>query len=161
MRALSCALMLAVGLIIGGPVSASTYTFPLEGIQETPPVPSPGTGSATLIVDDGTGSWTLTGSFSSLLGTTTAAHIHIAPPGSPGPVIAPLTIAPPGLTSGSLSGAGIFAPVHLTALYAGDLYVNVHSVVFPGGEIRGQIVPEPTSLALLGLCLLPLIRRRG
>ena len=46
-------------------------------------------------------------------------------------------------------------PEFVSELEAGNLYFNIHSVGFPGGEIRGQIekVPEPTailSLALIG-----------
>ena len=29
------------------------------------------------------------------------------------------------------------------ALFAGELYVNIHTTDYPAGEIRGQIVPEP------------------
>ena len=34
----------------------------------------------------------------------------------------------------------------------GETYLNIHTVNFPGGEIRGQLeaVPEPTTLLLLG-----------
>lgn len=42
----------------------------------------------------------------------------------------------------------------LPDILAGLSYLNFHTVQFPGGEIRGQIlqqVPEPATLALLGL----------
>lgn len=40
-----------------------------------------------------------------------------------------------------------------TELFNGDLYVQIHTVNFPNGELRGQltVVPEPGTTALLGL----------
>ena len=31
--------------------------------------------------------------------------------------------------------------------------MNIHSTTFTGGEIRGQVIPEPTTLLLIGLGL--------
>jgi hypothetical protein len=53
----------------------------------------------------------------------------------------------------------------VAALEDGFAYGNLHTSVNPGGEIRGQLceteaVPEPASLAALGLGGLALLRRR-
>jgi hypothetical protein len=57
-----------------------------------------------------------------------------------------------------------FLPALLADLLAGNLYINVHTSDFPGGEIRGQIlrVPEPQSLPLImcGLLAIYLVRRK-
>jgi hypothetical protein len=68
----------------------------------------------------------------------TAAHIHVAPAGVPGPVV--VTLAPP--TSGSSSGcvSGVDADLIKAIRQHPELYyVNVHNVEFPGGALRGQL----------------------
>jgi glucose/arabinose dehydrogenase len=70
----------------------------------------------------------------------TASHIHVAPPGVPGPIVVPLV--PP--TDGSSSGcANNIAPRLIANIinHPEEYYVNVHNAEFPAGAIRGQL-PE-------------------
>lgn len=66
-----------------------------------------------------------------------AAHIHVAPVGSPGPVVVPLA-AP---TSGSSSAcATVDRDLALAILmHPENYYVNVHNAQFPAGAVRGQL----------------------
>ena len=68
----------------------------------------------------------------------TAAHIHMAPAGSNGPVIVPLTKYEN--TFSAPAGAKL-TDEQYAAYKAGNLYVNVHSNDNKGGEVRAQLVP--------------------
>ena len=109
----------------------------MTGSQETPPNNSPGTGTAKITVNIGQGEvcWVLT--VQNLEAPATAAHIHVAPVGVPGPIVVPLS--PP--TSGSSQGCQTVdrALAKNIAKHPEEYYVNVHTTVFPGGEIRGQL----------------------
>jgi hypothetical protein len=51
-------------------------------------------------------------------------------------------------------GTALSAEAALIAgLNAGQAYVNIHDAEFPGGEIRGQLVPEPATWSFVGLAL--------
>jgi len=82
------------------------------------------------------------------------AHLHLAPAGANGPVVVTLTphmmptlISPQGviaegvITAASLSGplAGKQVSDLVAAIEAGNVYTNVHSNKYPGGELRGQV----------------------
>lgn len=49
--------------------------------------------------------------------------------------------------------AGTTLTTNLPAIKAGLSYINFHTVQFGGGEIRGQIVPEPSAIVLVGVGL--------
>ena len=95
-------------------------------------------------------------SWSGLTAPATASHIHgPAAPGVNAPVLFPLA-GMPAATAGAVPQQvfGI-TPAQVAQLFAGQFYFNVHTSIFPGGEIRGQItlVPEPSTLALTGMGL--------
>jgi hypothetical protein len=89
--------------------------------------------------------------YAGLTANATSAHIHRGAIGANGPV--QIDFAPLGFTFGAQSGT--FSKLSLTALtasqvtdlLAGNLYVNIHSSSFPGGEIRAQLNATPPGVA--------------
>jgi hypothetical protein len=71
--------------------------------------------------------------------TPTVAHIHEAPAGKSGPIIIPL-VQTAGDTWSVPAGAKL-TDAQFESYKAGNLYFNVHSAAYKGGEIRGQIKP--------------------
>jgi CHRD domain-containing protein len=123
-------------------------TSVLTGALQNPPVVTSATGVGGVVVDptdtDVNGNIAITGgmTFSGLTPTLGGHHIHQAPIGDPtnnGPVIIGLTLAADGQTAVVPPNTRL-TPAQYTALLAGELYFNVHTVANPVGEIRGQIV---------------------
>jgi len=106
----------------------------LSPTEEVPPAAqSSGSGSGSIrVTQDGSvsGSVTTTG----VQGTM--AHIHQGAKGANGPVIVPLTKS--GDTYTVPAGAKLNAS-QMQALKDGNLYVNVHSDKYKGGEVRAQL----------------------
>jgi hypothetical protein len=131
-----------------------TYTATLQGGQENPPVNSSGTATATVLLSKSGDrldvSVTMTG-----LVNVTQAHIHRAPRGTNGGVIFwlyqpnnPLYPATPNQLAKSWLNPSIdsrdqaLTQSVIDDLRAGNLYVNYHTTVNPGGEIRGQLTRQ-------------------
>ncbi|GEM_PF-1234496 len=129
---------------IRGQVSFPNIAFEttLAGTQEVPPTGSSASAAANYTVNINTGAVSGTMAFSGLTSAATAAHFHQAAAGATGPVILALT-GGAGSTSGVWTISGTFTPAELTALGSDQLYLNLHSVNFPNGEIRGQVYYPP------------------
>ena len=113
----------------------STLNVRLSGAEEVPPINVPGSGSGTIrVASDGA----VNGSVSTTGVQGTMAHIHQAARGQNGPVIIPLTKS--GDTYTVPEGRKLNA-AQMQAYKAGNLYVNVHSDRYKGGEIRAQLQP--------------------
>jgi hypothetical protein len=127
--------------------AAEVFEATLAGYNEVDPVDTDATGSVTASLQANV--LVLTGSFSGLSAAYTASHIHQATAGTNGGVIIPLvpTVDGDGLGGTFEAASNTFALTddQVTALRAGDLYVNVHTSANPGGEIRGQLLESPNA----------------
>ncbi len=142
----------------------NAFRTPLDGYQEIPTLSTTGNGLLVLRVADDESSIDYTLSYDALEGNVLQAHIHLGRPAFNGGVMVFLcsnvgspvpTPACPGPNSGEVSGtldaasviAGALgqgiAPGELdeviAALRNGAAYGNVHTSLYPGGEIRGNI----------------------
>src|SRR3990170_3919242 len=112
------------------------FTARLEGNNETPnPIATSGNGTAwaVLSADKSTLSYNVT--YAQLDSPFTAAHLHLAPTGVGGGVVHPIIFIG-NSASGQWTG---LADSILAKLVKEQIYLNVHSQKYPGGEIRDQL----------------------
>ena len=135
----------------------------LTSYQEVPALSTPGQGTFRATIDRKDQEIHYTLKFSGLESPVTQSHIHFENRTNSGPVVVflctnlgngpagtPTCPANGGTVTGTLTAASVrpvagqnvsagdFAAV-LRILRSRDGYVNVHTVNFPGGEIRGQV----------------------
>ena len=125
-----------------GASGQSVFRMVADGGQEVPSNASPHSADGTLFLDPFTNVLTYDIEVSGLTGSFNAAHLHFGAPGVNGPVRLALSGGPTVLAGSATVSAAVAAE-----LRAGDLYVNVHSGGFPGGELRGQVVASLDTLA--------------
>ena len=141
----------------------------LGGYQEVPVVVTTGSGEFRGRIDKSSGEIAYEFSYAGLQGSVTQAHIHLAQRSVNGGIVVwlcqsaanpapaavaamtPLCASPAFDSSGLITAASVIGPGGAQQLNAGELaelgnalragvaYVNVHTTLSPGGEIRGQI----------------------
>lgn len=127
----------------------------LSGAEEVPARSTAASGSATIIVDGDQVTYAIEVDD---ITAVTAAHIHSGAPGTNGSIR--LFLYPPQqgqtvpqvtttermilvtATVPASNVTGIAYQELLNEMRSGGAYVNVHTVQFPGGEIRGTIRPQ-------------------
>jgi hypothetical protein len=156
---------MAAVLVLGvSSAGAATLNFSalLTGPSENPPNISIGIGTAVVTWDTTAQTMRVQVTFTGLSGNTTASHIHccVGPPGIAGvaTTVPSFTGFPLGVTTGTydhtfdMTDASSYNPgfmavnggtpasagaALLAGIQAGQAYLNIHTTVYPGGEIRG------------------------
>ena len=127
------------------------FNLNLSGLQEVPPNASPATGNIMGTYDDVTNVISFTVTWSGFIGFTTAAHFHgPAGPGVNAPVIIGFTGFPVGVQNGVYGNSFVATAAQEGFFLSGLVYCNLHSTIFPGGEIRTQMIfdaPLPVELS--------------
>ncbi len=109
-----------------------------SGDQENPSVATPGSGLGIITVSYDLSEVQHYILFDSLSGPVVGAHYHIGNPGMNGGVVLDMT----GDTNNSdntVSGTRPLSSHVFNLLLTGGLYINLHTDLHPGGEIRGQV----------------------
>ena len=153
--------MLAATLFLGataGAAQAQTirFTAALAGTNETPAVLTGAFGNASVTLDLATQtvSWSI--DVFNLPSGITNAHFHVGGPGVSGPTVVNIAFTASQSNDFNLSGSATAANLSargdqgirswddfMQALQGGQIYINVHSAVNGGGEIRGQVIKVP------------------
>jgi hypothetical protein len=141
----------AVAALLAGTVAGPAFAapppgkpaIPLNNGQETTGADTGASGFFSYTIDDDQFCYTLT--VRNLSEPAVAAHIHVAPRKTAGPVVIPLEI---GSGTDWTVDACVTADEGLLDAISENprqYYVNVHTPTYPGGEIRGQLKKQHTS----------------
>jgi hypothetical protein len=149
------------GSVLVGSVATSSanivvFNFGLNAAQEVPTNSSPGTGTANVTLNTETNFLTWDVSYQDLTNGLSAAHFH--GPADFGANAGVLINMNPttGATFGTILGSATVTEIVAGHILDGLTYINLHTfadadpnIGFAGGEIRGQVIPEPGTYALM------------
>ncbi len=126
---------------MGGPATADSATLVayMFGANERPNPGDPdGVGRAVVTINDDTNTVCVASQFTGIDMRLTGYHIHIAPPGSAGPIVIHLRV-PTGQTDYQCHVVTNEALLDNIAANPEQYYINLHNQPFPGGALRDQL----------------------
>jgi CHRD domain-containing protein len=74
-----------------------------------------------------------------------SAHIHDGDVGVAGPIVVPLLQSSAGSATWMVPANSVLNDAQIARLQAGGYYVNVHTILNPACEIRGQLTPDSSN----------------
>ena len=104
--------------------------------NQVPPAQSPGSGTALVTLNQGQGEVCWDISVEDLTTPVILAHIHHGDAGTNGPVVVDFMEPVNGLSGCTHADPALIKQIRQDP---GDYYVNVHTTMFPVGEVRGQL----------------------
>lgn len=144
-RCITRSLFLLLALAIVTPALAQVhFTAKLNGAQEVPSVTTTATGTGTFVLNAERTELSYTITVCDLSGAIAQAHFHNGPAGVAAGVVRNITFNG-NTATGVWSASDATQPLTsalVTALLNEGIYVNVHTAANPGGEIRGQVIPN-------------------
>jgi hypothetical protein len=146
-RVLATLAVVAVGVLgMGGAAGATRATEAAHGGRplhatllpqnQVPPTASNGSGTALVTLNQGQGEVCWDISVSNLTTPVILAHIHQGAAGTNGAVVVDFMEPVNGLNGCVQADRGLIKQIRQDPA---DFYVNVHTTMFPNGEVRGQL----------------------
>lgn len=135
LAAIAVAMLVLGAFAVAAFAANTTLTTTMTGKQETPKGSPTGKGTARITLEPGVGKVCFRLTWSGI-GNPTASHIHKGRRGTAGPVVVPL-FGGTAKHSGCVRAARSL--IRRIAKSPGGYYVNIHTVKYPAGALRGQL----------------------
>lgn len=145
--------VMVLGLTAASEAQTVRFAATMSGASEIPGVVTGAFATADVTWDMATQTLSWIIDVFNMPSGTTNAHFHVGGPGVAGPTV--VNVAFPSQISNDYRLTGSATATNLLpradqgvrswqdleqSLFGGQLYLNIHSTVNPGGEIRGQVV---------------------
>ena len=139
----SCVLLLASCASLYGDPNSVKLSGQLTGMNQVPPNTSLGKGTVEATLNKETNELTWTVTYTGLSGPAVAGHFH--GPAQAG-ANAGVALGFKGPLESPIKGSATLSTAQSKDLLDGKWYVNLHTKVSPGGEVRAQVLPAQQRL---------------